>query len=94
MDPNKIQILPEEKDRKRKMLSALSKGKKSFFYCITGSKNGILEIVPSWVYLLSGQENVLLGLAGTYANALKLTEQMIGRVYRDTNTFDVRGYFG
>lgn len=96
VDPKLIQVLPEEASKKKKMLSALKHKKKGvYFYCITDSKDGILEIVPVWAYQLEHREDaVLLGLAETYRHALDLIEVMIGRVYRDTGTFDVRGYYG
>jgi len=95
VDPKKIRVLPEDEKIKKGMLSDLRKKRKGlFFYCLTDSKNGIMEIVPAWAFLLEHREDAkVYGIASTKARAFALFEQMIGEVYRETNTFDVRGYF-
>lgn len=95
MDPKRIQVLPEERKEKRRMLSCLKKNKGLLFYCLTDSKDGIMEVMPAWSYRLSQREDrLLLGVATTRTKALELLEKMIGDMYRDTGTFDVRGYYG
>lgn len=91
--------LGEEARKKEKKLIRKIEEKKSSFgvYVITLASNGtdLLDVLPASMLLASKDfKPEILGLAVTKDEAFELCEKIIMDVYRETNGFDVRSYFG
>ena len=66
-------------------------------YVITLASNekNLLDIIPSWELMQKYYPKrglFVVGLAGTYDEALELAGRIINDVYRTTGGFDVRSY--
>ena len=66
-------------------------------YAITlasGTQN-LLDIIPSWELLQKHypkQQLYVIGLAGSYDEALEVAGRIVSEVYKETGGFDIRRY--
>ncbi|MBO7632396.1 MAG: hypothetical protein J6S78_08725 [Lachnospiraceae bacterium] len=93
-------IIPADQEDKRKKLTAqLKKRKPSIrtIYCVIlpTTEGGILELIPLYALRLEARDHevTVLGICEGKNAALKLVEEMIGEVHRETGGFDARSYY-
>lgn len=93
-------VIPEDQEENRKKLTAaITKRRISSrtLQCIIlpTTEDGVLEVIPAFALRLEAKSHpiTVIGVCEGKKPALKLVEEMIGKVYNETGAFDVRSYY-
>ena len=95
----KLRVPAEQEGQRKKMLSQLKKWRPSMrtLYCVTlpQTEGSVLEVIPVFALRLEAKAHdiTVFAVAEGRANAVKLVEEMLGEVYRETGGFDVKSYY-